>query len=962
MAERRVIDDPHYTTPFPKGLHRVGGSRMAMACDSPRSGGLAGRAAEQRVLAALIESPDSTGGAVMLVGEAGMGKTALLTRLAAIASKRPATRMIWLRGAESEAVLPFAAAADLLLPLREHFGRLPESQRKALEACLALSGGEPRGPLAACSGALSVLAATADQNPLVILVDDFQWIDLESQRILLFIARRVSAEPIAMIIAARDGPGFPVATHSMPVIRLTGLSYDDCAELARRRHITVAPDKLRSMVELTGGNPLAVLENLASPAEFGGIPGDEPLVLHSSLDRVWSQVLKQLPAATQRALFVVAASQGTGSASLDAVLGAVGLSLQSLKPAERRDLIRTVDSGVRLCHPLLRSVVLDRTPLADRVQVYQALARASDGSLRAWYLAAAATGPDEAVAGALVAAARDARRRGGFGAAAHAWRRAADLSAAAQARASRLMHAADDAFLAGDSESAVTWGEEALRDCRDPVLAADIKLILGRARTWMGEPHRSYDDLVQTAAMVKPLDGARAAGLLAESTVPAAMAGHVRLMVDAAVRSESAWRSAGISADSGLISPKTLAMVAAAFVVSGSLARAEHLLDLAEKALPSADPVREQQGIASLGQSLVWLERYDQARGHLNAVIDTARHKGAPAILAVALAARSELGWWSGQWATAYADAAESLQWAEETGQTASIGYSLARLARIDAARGEQERCTERVNRAHREVELRGVGCLAVYNAAALGLCALGDGDVKTAIDHLERAWLVARTEGLDNPNVVPFAGDLTEALARAGESGRALEILAWLEERADATGLSYPRVAAARGHALINEDPDVAHGWFGKALAACEGQSRSFERARTLLCQGESLRRAHRLAAARDPLRRALVIFRSLGARPWAARTVTELIVAGVREPAGDRPRRGATRLDELTPQELRIARAVGRGLNNAEAAAALFVSRKTVEAHLTRAYRKLGIRSRTELTRVLLVHDTSD
>jgi len=897
----------------------------------------------------------------MLVGEAGMGKTALLTRMVGVASRSTATRVVWLRGEESETVLPFAAAADLLLPLRRRFACLPEGQRRALEACLALSGDEPCGPLTVCTGALSVLAAAADQNPLVILVDDFQWIDPESQRILLFMARRVSDEPIAMIIAARDGPGSRVMKGGMPVIRLTGLSYDDCAELARQQHVPIAPDNLRSLVERTGGNPLAVLENLSSPADFGGFPGDGQLVLHSSLSRAWSQVLRQLPAATQRALFVVAASHGNGPAGLEGVLGAVGLSLRSLQPAERRELICTVDGGVRLCNPLLRSVVLDRTPLADRVQVYQALARASEGGSRAWYLAAAAMGPDEAVAGALVEAAEDARRRSGYDASARAWRRAADLSAASHGCVSRLMHAANDAFLAGDSHSAVTWCEEALRNCRDPLLAADIKLTLGHARTWMGEPHRGYDDLVEAAAAVRPLDAARAAGLLAEATVPAAMAGHVGLMLDAATRSESAWREAGLSPDSGAVPAKALAMVAEAFVLAGSLARGERLLDLAEKVLPSADPVGQQQGIAFLAQSLIWLERYGQARGHLNAVIDTARHMGAPAILAVALATRSELGWWRGQWATAYADAAESLQWAEETVQTSSIGYSLAQLARIDAARGDHGLCAERVDRAHREVELRGVGCLAVYNAATLGLCALGNGDVRTAIDHLERAWLIARTEGLDNPNVVPFAGDLAEALARAGESARAGEILAWLSERAEATGLKYPLAAAARGYALINEDPDVARGWFTEALSACEGQLMPFERGRTLLCQGESLRRARQPGAARDPLRRALVIFRSLGAQPWISRNVTELTAAGVREPAGDQARGGGTRLDLLTPQELQIARTVGRGLNNAEAAAALFVSRKTVEAHLTRAYRKLGVRSRTELTR-LLAYDTTD
>jgi DNA-binding CsgD family transcriptional regulator len=937
---------------------------MPAVGDSPRqwSMGLVGREAEQQAFATLMDSLDSAGAAVVLIGEAGMGKTALLTHLATIASTRPATRVIWLRGEESEAVLAFAAAADLLLPMRDQFARLPGGQRKALETCLALSGDEPWGPLAVCAGALNVLAATADQNPLVVLVDDFQWIDPESQKMLLFVARRVSAEPIIMIIAARDEPGFPVATGGLPVIQLDGLSHEECAELARRLHISVTPDNLRSLVEGSGGNPLAVLENLASQTELGRIPGDQQLVLHSSLDRVWSQVLSQLPAATQRALFVVAASRSAGSANLGIVLGAVGLCLQSLEPAERRGLVRTADSGMQLCHPLLRSVVLDRTPLADRVQVYQALARASDGSLRAWYLAAAATGPDEAAAEALVTAAEDARRRSGYGASARAWRRAADLSTATEARVSRLSQAATDAFLAGDSNSAVTWCEEALRDCRDPILAADIKLILGRARTWMGEPHRSYEDLMQAAAMVRPLDDARAANLLAEATVPAAMTGHVHLMVEVATQSESAWLSAGASAGSGLTSPKALAMVAEAFVLSGSFVRAERLLDLAEKALPSTDPVSEQQGIAFLGQSLVWMERYGQARGHLNVVIDTARHRGAPAILALALGVRSELGWWNGQWAAAYADAAESLQWAEETGQTASIGYSLAQLARIDAARGEQSRCTGWVERAQREVELRGVGSLAVYNAASLGLCALGSGDFKTAIDHLEHAWLVARAEGLDNPNVVPFSGDFAEALARVGEVARANEVLAWLEERAEATGLKYPRAVAARGHAVIDEDPAAAREWFTKALSACGGQSMPFERARTLLCQGESLRRARQPTAARNPLRQALTIFRSLGAQPWITRTTTELVAAGVRGPTGDMPRRDATRLDELTPQELQIALAVGRGLNNIEAAAALFVSRKTVEAHLTRAYRKLGVRSRTELTRMLLTHDAYD
>ena len=228
-----------------------------------------------------------------------------------------------------------------------------------------------------------------------------------------------------MVIAIRDEPGFSVAASNLPLIQLTGLSYDDCAELARRQHITILPEGLRSLV---GAQRRQSSRHLRREPSVDGSPGlafrrRAKLVLPSlSLDRLRSQVLselRQLP--TQRALVLWwLASLGAGSADLGAALGEVGLSLRSLQPAERQGLVLAADDGVRLCHPLLRSVVLDRIPLADRVQVYQALARIHDGSLRAWYLAAAATGPDEAAADALIAAAADARRRSGYGASASA--------------------------------------------------------------------------------------------------------------------------------------------------------------------------------------------------------------------------------------------------------------------------------------------------------------------------------------------------------------------------------------------------------------------------------------------------------------------------------------------------------------------------------------------------------------
>jgi DNA-binding NarL/FixJ family response regulator len=435
------------------------------------------------------------------------------------------------------------------------------------------------------------------------------------------------------------------------------------------------------------------------------------------------------------------------------------------------------------------------------------------------------------------------------------------------------------------------------------------------------------------------------------------MAGHVHLARQAAQQAGELWDCPGVAVAGATAALTVPAMVAAAFVMAGELDHAARYQHRAKALLASTDLAAEEPGAAFLAQSDIWTEHYEQGRLCLGAVVDAGRRMGAPAILSLALGLSGELAWWTGRWATAYADAAEALQWAEEMNQPGLIGHALSQLSRIAAARGDRERCEEHVERVRQDVGLHGVGCLAVSDAAALGLCALGCGDLTTAIDHLERAWDAAQAAGLSNPNVVPFAGDLAEALARAGAAERAWEVLAWLHERADATGLVYPQAAAARARGILARDPAEAEACFARAHSAYQRQQMPFEQARTLLCQGEALRRGRRPAASRRPLRHALTIFSSLDARPWATRAMIELDATGAR--ADNRHTASAAALDSLSPQELQVARAVGRGLNNIETAAALFVSRKTVEAHLTRAYRKLGIRSRTELTRLLVTWD---
>ena len=338
----------------------------------------------------------------------------------------------------------------------------------------------------------------------------------------------------------------------------------------------------------------------------------------------------------------------------------------------------------------MRPVVVGRTPLWARAAACRALAAAAGGHLRAWYLAAAATGPDDAAAEALAAAAVDARQRNGYGASARTWRRAAELTADHGMRARRLLHAATDAHFAGDCGAAVAWCEDALAQYHDPIFVAEAELVLGRARTWAGDPLPAFDGLVRAAAAIRPVNPAWAVALLAEATLPAAMAGRVRLVRQVAQQAEELWEDTGTAAAGAGASLTVLAMVAEAFMMAGELDHAARYRDEAQALLSSADLVTEQQGAAFLAQGDIWTERYEQGRLRLGAVVDCGRRTGAPATLSLALGLSSELGWWTGRWAAAYADATEALQWAQELNQAGLIGYGLSQLSRIEAARGDR--------------------------------------------------------------------------------------------------------------------------------------------------------------------------------------------------------------------------------------------------------------------------------
>jgi DNA-binding CsgD family transcriptional regulator len=346
------------------------------------------------------------------------------------------------------------------------------------------------------------------------------------------------------------------------------------------------------------------------------------------------------------------------------------------------------------------------------------------------------------------------------------------------------------------------------------------------------------------------------------------------------------------------------------------------------------------------GQVLTWFEEYAQARELLARTIDSARAQSALGALPWALALLADLDFRTGRWIAAYAGASEAVRVAEELGQRATLAFGLAVLARAEAAQGRADDATAHAGRAL-EVAREGGVAAGAFALAALGLLELGRGRGEQAIVHLERLAAHADEHGLREPAVVQWTPDLVEAYVRAGRHDDAVRTLERFEQVADATGRTWALATAARCRGLLADDGFDEH--FVRALELHATTPTPFERARTALCYGEQLRRGRRRAEARPWLGEALETFERLGAGPWAERARAELAATGETARRRDAP------VEELTPQELQIALVVARGATNKEAGAALFLSPKTIETHLGRVYRKLNVRSRTELARLL-------
>jgi DNA-binding CsgD family transcriptional regulator len=904
---------------------------------------LLGREPEiSRIDALLEDARNRQSGALVLRGEPGIGKTALLEYAAEQAA---GMTILTACGVESEAELPFVALADLVRPLLGLLPEVPDAQAAALRAALALGPPSAGDRFTTCAGLLSLLGAAANESPVLVTVDDAHWVDRSSLQALLFAARRLDAEGVAVLVARRRDAELDLS--GLDELVLEGLGAEAAGGVLGRAGRVIADSVAQDLIAASGGNPLALLEapSLLSAAQLAGEePIQGPLPAGETLERAFLQQVGSLPAETQRALVVAAASPSSALEEIVAAVRRAGIDPEALDPAEQANLTLVEDGRLEFAHPLLRSAIYGSAPAMLRRAAHEALADAG-GERRPWHLAAASEAPDAAVAAELEQSATAASGRGGHAEAALALEAAARLAEDDDVRASFLRDAADEARRAGQTAKALDLVEAALAAALQPELRARIEHLYGVIEMWSGSALAAYERLRGEAGRVEAIDPARAARLLTDAAWACFMAGEVDLGCEAAEQATALAEGRG-----GLAEVASGALLGIALLLGGERGKAEPLLRRHQQLLDDPEFVERRYAVLwPAAQALVWLEEHDQARAVFDRVIDHARAHSAPSILPYTLTGLAELDFRTGGWARAYANAAEAVTLARETEQPAALSFALAGLARVEAAQGRADDCRLHVTEAFDLGEGRvGAGAVVVYAAAALGLLELGVGRVEEAIAPLSRVAGEVRAHGLRQPTVLQWAPDLIEALARGDRREEALELLADFEATAESSPSMWALGAAARCRGLLAEAGFEAD--FARAIEIQGALGSPFEIARTELCLGERLRRSRRRKDARGVLRSAIERFERLGAAPWAERANTEL------RASGETVRPGAViATNELTPQELQVALAVAKGATNREAGAALFLSPKTIEAHLGRVYRKLDIRSRTELAALL-------
>ena len=900
-------------------------------------GPIFGRERELARLEELIDWVPERGAALLVRGEAGIGKSALLA-VARRHAEAAGMRVLRTTGVQSEAQLPFAGLHQLMLPVLDQASRLPAPQRDALLAAFGMTEVVTPDRFLIALAVLELLSDAAENAPLLVVADDAQWLDRSSAGVLAFVARRVEHERIVVLAASRDDEQSSFEEAGLPELRLGGLADAAAGALLESRAPDLTSAVRELLMEQAEGNPLALVELpvlLERDALGGRGPLPAPLPLTERLEQAFASRVAELPSPTRTPLLLAAADDDCVLSEILSAAAAIDggePTVEILVPALNARLAEIDGARLVFRHPLVRSAVYQRASIAERRAAHAAWegVLADQPDRRVWHRAAALVGPDERVAAALAAAATRARRRGAISVAVGALERAAELSEDRTRRAQRLLDAAEVVSELGRRELALRFVAEA--ELLGLGAGDRQRAILIQDAFDTGEDSVSVEQVIEVAEQTWHRDADLAMNVLRRAAGKSWWIGRNEERRELLV---AAVERIGVAEDD----PQRLAILA----MVGSTGWVEDVLGHLSRSSTDADgdPVAARV----LGLAGYAVGHFEFAIDALTVAIAGLRQQGRLALLAQAVVTRAVSGLQLGRWDLAIPDTEEGRRLSIETRQPLFAEYARAGQSMLAGLRGdfdEAEAIAAEVE--HAMVPMRGKAVLWDVQLAR-ALTALGAGRYPDAFDHLIRTF--DPNDPAEHYRKKFWAvGDLAEAALRSERRDEARVVLAQAEADYSAPGPSPRlRIALEYARAMLAED-DETEGLFEIALGT-DLTRWPFARARLQLAYGTWLRRHRRVTESRVPLSTAKATFDALGVPPWSQRARHELRAAGV---ASHERERGAA-LHVLTPQELQIARMAASGLSNREIARQLYMSHRTVGAHLYRAFPKLGITSRGQL-----------
>jgi DNA-binding CsgD family transcriptional regulator len=905
--------------------------------------GLLDRARERDVMERLVAGVRAGQSRVLVLrGEAGVGKTALLGHLSAAAE---GCRIARAAGVESEMELAFAGLHGLCAPMLGRLGHLPIPQRDALSTALGLSAGPPPDRFLVGLAVLSLLADAAEEKPLVCIVDDAQWLDRVSAQTLAFVARRLLAERVALVFALRES-GDEHFFEGLPELVIEGLASDEARLLLEAAIPGLLDERVKTRIlGEAGGNPLALIElpRGFTPAELaGGFRLSAARPLASRIEHTFLQRAQTLPRDTQLLLLTAAAEPLGDLSLLWRAAERLGIGGEAGRPAEAAELIE-FGARVRFPHPLVRSAVYRASDPRDRRDVHRALADSTDAVLdpdrRAWHRAHATATPDETVAAEMARSADRAQSRGGLASAAAFLQRAAELTPDPAMRVERSLAAAQAKHDVADAASASDLLAAAELGPLDELQRARLE----RLRAQIAFTTRRGPDapplLLQAARRLDSLDDGMARQTYLEAITSAMFAGRLGTGPDEREVAEAARASTRVQA----LGAADLLLDALVTRFTEGYATSITPLSRALRAFAEPDGGGEDRRWLWLACRLAQ-DLWDDELWHVLATrgVRLARDTGALSLLPNALNHLAALNVHSGAFATAAAQIAEIESITKATGLP-PLHYSACMLA---AARGDQAQAKAIFESSWRKATARGEG-------SALGGLGWFAALLHNGNGHYREALADAR-QAREHEDVMMYGralAELIEAGVRGGRPDEAAAALDHLSERTRASSTEWALGIEARCRALVSDDESL----YQESIDRLGRSRAALDLARSRLLYGEWLRRENRRTDARELLRAAHESFNHMRARAFAERARRELLASGesVRRITAD------TR-DALTPQEIQVARLAGDGHTNPEIGAQLFISPRTVEYHLHKIFRKLDISSRKELRDALA--DTSD